>query len=697
MEIKKNKIIYSPTDLNNYVACKYIIKNDLSAKDLGLKKKVKSADLKLRIEYGNEHEKKYFKVLSQKCKKTIKIDPEQPKNKKYEETITAIKSGYDVIHKAYLLHDNFGGEVDFLVKIKSKSRLGDFSYEIYDTKITKTLKPKHVLQITAYSFLLSKIQGLIPKEMYLVDGKSLVNSFNVNEFIDYFLFTKENFENYLTKVLKEKMYPEKCSFCGICDWEDICTDKWEKDNYINQVCGIRTSQISKLKKENILTIEKLAKIDPKKIQSKINPNTKIKLVKQAKLQEEKRLTKKSKFIFNKSDDKKGFYKMPEPNEGDIFYDIEGFPQANGRPFEYLHGIYFYNGKKFEFKEFTVKDYTKKEEERVFKELIDFLNNHFKKYPKAFLYHYNDYEKRALRELSSDYSSSFIKGSIFVDKLLRLEKFVDLYKVVSHCMQTSEKDLSLKSIEKFYRDERSADIKTADESIRLFDSWLTKKNKVNLDEIIAYNKEDCISTHELRDFLIENKPQDIPFFKLSSDDESKNQDVKDFEVKEAAMQLKVVERLKDEDKIKENLKHLVGFHRRENKSKYWEKFDRLDKGPEELLDDPECIGGALLVKKNKIKNSENFAYLYKFNEQNFKLKEGDTANDVTSDCSFGSISKINEIKDDENYIELTISSKRISKVGEPPKLFDFGPGRVVDTGTIRRALESFIDKYTEGNK
>ena len=153
MEIKKNKIIYSPTDLNNYVACKYIIKNDLSAKDLGLKKKVKSADLKLRIEYGNEHEKKYLKVLSQKYKKTIEIDPKQPKNKKYEETITAIKSGYDVIHKAYLLNDNFGGEVDFLVKIKSKSKLGDFSYEVYDTKITKTLKPKHVLQTTAYSFL----------------------------------------------------------------------------------------------------------------------------------------------------------------------------------------------------------------------------------------------------------------------------------------------------------------------------------------------------------------------------------------------------------------------------------------------------------------------------------------------------------------------------------------------------------------
>ena len=190
------------------------------------------------------------------------------------------------------------------------------------------------------------------KEMYLVDGKSLVNSFNVNEFIDYFLFTKNNFENFLDKVLKEKMYPEKFN------WEDICTDKWEKDNYINQVCGIRTSQISKLKKENILTIEKLAKIDPKKIQSKINPNTKIKLVKQAKLQEEKKVNKKvNLFLVNLMI----FYKMLE---GDIFYDIEGFPQANG--FEYLHGIYFYNGTKFEFKDFTVKDYTKKKRREFLK-------------------------------------------------------------------------------------------------------------------------------------------------------------------------------------------------------------------------------------------------------------------------------------------------------------------------------------------
>ena len=109
MKINKNKISYSPTDLNNFVSCKYHIKNDLTAKELGLTKKEKSADLKLRIEYGKKHEQEYFKTLSKKHKKHITIDPKQPTEKKYEDTIKAIKDGYDLIYKAYLLHEDFGG------------------------------------------------------------------------------------------------------------------------------------------------------------------------------------------------------------------------------------------------------------------------------------------------------------------------------------------------------------------------------------------------------------------------------------------------------------------------------------------------------------------------------------------------------------------------------------------------------------
>ena len=484
---QKDKPYYSPTDLNNFVSCKYHIKSDLLKDELKLKKKEKSANLKLRIEHGNKHEQNYFELLKKENKKSITINPKQPDKEKFTETVNALKKGYDLIYKAFLIDEDFRGEVDFLLKINNKSKLGNYSYEVYDTKVTKSLKPKHVLQITGYSFLLSKIQEIVPRHMYLIDGANKTHTFKTSEFLDYFLYTKNNFENFLPKANKIDLYPEKCSFCGICSWLDECEKIWDKDNYINQICGIKNSQIIKFKKENIKTIKDLANTKVDKIKSKINLTTKTKLHTQAKLQEEKRTTGKSRFIINDTEKNKGLYKIPKPNEGDIFYDIEGFPQADKRNFEYLHGIYFDDGKKKEFKYFGVKKYEKVEEKRIFIDLINFLEKHFDKYPQAYIYHYNDYEKRALRELASEFYSSFPKGNQFVDRLLRQEKFVDLYRVVSQCMQTTEKNLSLKTIEVFYREERGAEIKTADDSIRLFDDWCSTNDKNLMKNIIDYNE------------------------------------------------------------------------------------------------------------------------------------------------------------------------------------------------------------------
>jgi len=39
MRIIKNKTLYSPTDLNNFVSCKYHIKNDLLAEEKKIKDK----------------------------------------------------------------------------------------------------------------------------------------------------------------------------------------------------------------------------------------------------------------------------------------------------------------------------------------------------------------------------------------------------------------------------------------------------------------------------------------------------------------------------------------------------------------------------------------------------------------------------------------------------------------------------------
>ena len=41
---------------------------------------------------------------------------------------------------AKLKNTPFRGEVDFLLKINNKSKLGNYSYEVYDTKVTCFMK-----------------------------------------------------------------------------------------------------------------------------------------------------------------------------------------------------------------------------------------------------------------------------------------------------------------------------------------------------------------------------------------------------------------------------------------------------------------------------------------------------------------------------------------------------------------------------
>ena len=99
------------------------------------------------------------------------------------------------------------------------------------------------------------------------------------------------------------------------------------------------------------------------------------------------------------------------------------------------------------------------------------------------------------------------------------------------MQTTEKDLSLKTIEIFYRKQRSSTVKTADDSIKLFDNWCSTQEPSLMQEIINYNEEDCISTCELREFLLKNRPKELPWFSQTHEDKEKNSSLKDFEINE----------------------------------------------------------------------------------------------------------------------------------------------------------------------
>ena len=199
--------------------------------------------------------------------------------------------------------------------------------------------------------------------------------------------------------------------------------------------------------------------------------------------------------------------LPNPDEGDLFFDFEGDPlwTADGVDWglEYLFGV-LEGGKSSAFHPLWAHD---RPDER--KALIDFLAlvaKRRKRFPNMHVYHYAAYEKTALLRLAGRHGV----GEDDVDDLLRSGTLVDLYPIVRKSIRTGSESLSLKALEPLYMGSqlRSGDVTTAADSITQYARYSELRGNGEVDEaatvlkeIEDYNHYDCTSTRELRDWLL----------------------------------------------------------------------------------------------------------------------------------------------------------------------------------------------------
>ena len=213
-----------------------------------------------------ERDKKNALDLSKKYKKikNIKDLKNLSKKEKIKETIKALKQGYELIYGGWLESGKWSGELDFLEINKDlKSNLGSWSYEVIDTKNSASVKGAHIYQVGLYSFLLKEIQGKLPKNFYILLKDKTKQAIKLREVYDTFLLHKNSYENFITNELN-KTKPEKCGFCSLCDWNEICSNEWIKKRHLNQVLGNNKKNTKKLNKVGINNYDDLAKLDPKK-------------------------------------------------------------------------------------------------------------------------------------------------------------------------------------------------------------------------------------------------------------------------------------------------------------------------------------------------------------------------------------------------------------------------------------------------
>ncbi len=597
MRLHDSQLVYSPSDLNAFLACPHLTSLELVVARGEFAKPFRinlHADLIQRK--GEEHERRYLERLRAQGK-TI-AEPATA-----TETEEAIRDRtVDVIYQARLEEDGWRGIADFL------ERLPDGSYEVLDTKLARHARPEHVLQLCFYTEQLARIQGREPELMHVVTGLGERETFRPEDYAAYYRRLKRRF----VKAIEDRAptYPYPVEHCGLCDFLRLCEERWDVDDHLTLVAGVSRLQVERLTKADIGTLSALAEAAPETKVPSMRATTFAGLRHQASLQLHYRRTHEHEVDLLPLEAERGFNLMPEPSPGDIWLDFEGDPWFEpGRGLEFLFGwVELAEDGEEVYRTLWARD--REAEKRAFEELVDYLVERRRRFPGMHVYHYAQYERTALTRLAGEHATREEE----VDELLRGEVLVDLYRVTKQALRASVPGYSIKRVEELYGFVREAEVGGGSEAVHDFETWLETGEDFLLERIAAYNREDCLSTLELHRWLLGLRP-DIAW-RVPPEQREPSEEAVERQTERGRVHAELLAGA-EEGEPRWLLAQLLDYHRREGRPQWWAYFHNLTLDPEELEDSSETIGGLEPVGE-PVQVKQSYEYTLSFPAQEHKI-------------------------------------------------------------------------------
>jgi predicted RecB family nuclease len=687
--------MFSATQIADFLACHHLTTLERCAA-AGEIKKPFFADpgVDLLRALGIRHEQAFLANLRARRLEVAEIPTEAAAwNEAAERTVEAVRQGAEAVYQATFLNGVWGGRADFLLKVSEPSALGDWSYEVIETKLARSTKARAVIQLCFYSDLLAQIQEGEPRNMHVVlGGTSEPEPLPVSHYLAYFRKVRSEFEEAWRAA--EPTYPEPVEQCEVCSWFPVCDDRWRQDDHLSLVAGITRNQRKVLTQRKVSTVASLARLPlPARPRIEgIGETALVRIREQARLQVEGR--EKARLVYElltPVEAERGLAALPEPCAGDLFLDFEGDPYAfNQEGLEYLIGTAAIEGERGSGATYQPRwSFDRASEKQAFERFIASVMERRKRYPDMHIYHYAPYEPTAIKCLAGRHGTRVDE----VDQLLRSGAFVDLYRVVRQGLRASVESYSIKHLEPLYGFARTLPLRDATLALQTLETVMALGDAKTapqgiLKTIEAYNRDDCLSALHLREWLEARRRQLEAASGRVLPRPAPREDEPSEELAEHLAQVHtVMERLlagvpddetdrTAEDQARWLLAQMLEWHRREEKSSWWEYFRMCDLSDDEVLEDKKAMGG-LVYEGQAGREKRSIIHRYRFPPQEYAIDQARAVHDPKTQKSAGQLAGIDERK---GYVYLKRAAT--SQVPHPTALI---PYDTIDTQALRGSL------------
>ncbi|MCY4639825.1 MAG: TM0106 family RecB-like putative nuclease [Chloroflexi bacterium] len=692
MQQVDGRLVYSATDLVAYLECTHLAGLERAAVRGHLTRPVRSDPVLDRIaQRGIEHERRFLESLQAEGVPVVEVgrDEDLPAGEGLrrgrDATLGAMRDGAAVIYQAILFDGRRLGYADFLRRVEQPSDLGEWSYEVWDTKLARHATASAVLQLCMYSDLVGSLQGRVPAQMHLALGgvRRERVSYRVADYAAYYRLVARDFEAFLADgpAFPVGSDPEPVEHCDVCRWSEHCRRQWRAGDDLSLVAGLSSRQRRALHAVDVTTRGGLAE-PPAPLPDRLEGAGREALARiQAQAQIQVRGERAGEMLSARIAPPRdregrlvadqGLLMLPEPSPGDLFFDIEGDPffgsdEVDG--IDYLFGVVEpgrpdASGRPAFHAFWSIEQgtVTPAAERRAFEAFIDLVTDRLASDPKLHIYHYAPYEPTAVKRLAGRYATREEE----VDRLLRGEVFVDLYRAVRQGIRASVESYSLKRLEPLYGFRREVELRDAGDSIVEFETWLElgqgEERSGLLDAIELYNRDDCLSTWRLRDWLEDERAElarglgALPRPAVPEPEEREDSAAQQAVNELAAALLEglpeSVERMDGDERGRWLLAQLLNWHRREEKSLWWRYFYLVNElTDEERREESDALGELTHERswRDPTPRSRSTIHRFRFPPQDHSLRVGSSPRDPATGGSTGTVVHLD---DDEGVIDI----------------------------------------------